>query len=229
MIIWGLQYDKFVLIWGYRLYYGGIKMFEPEEMYYAYVPDEVTAKISEIIREELNNRLGDDLEELNRLRQSDKEKQNKIYELHREVKKIQEEYDKKLKTVLLEKEKEVKRSIFHGFTMGDKVYFIDYKFEYHSCLSCKETGKVQVTINSREEEIKCPHCDGNKRNSKTVYYARKGTISEVDFKTWHDESEKCTEVSFYVKPDDGRDSRKEYLIYKTEEEAIKECEKRNNK
>lgn len=197
-------------------------MYESEEMCYEYIPDEVTLKIHEIIKEEVNANLKSNLNELDRLRQSDKEQKNKIYELQREIKKIQEEYDKKLKADLLEKEKEVKRNIFHGFTVGDKVYCLDYKYEYIPCLTCKETGEIQVIINHKEEEIKCPHCGGNRRNSKYVPFIHQGVISQVDFKTWHDESAKCTESYFYIRTNKrDNDSQKKFdQIFKTEEEAI---------
>lgn len=202
-------------------------MYDYEEMYYDNVPDEVTVKISEVIKEELNNRLGSNLEELNRLRKSDKEQRNKIYELQREVKKIQDEYDKKLKTALLEKEKETKRKIFQGFTMRDKVYFIDRKYEHVPCSTCTK-GKIKVLINDKEEEIKCPHCNGYGENYILKYFVNQGEISQVEFKTWHDESERCIESKFYVKPIKG-DSKRAALddIFKTEEEALKECELRN--
>jgi DNA-directed RNA polymerase subunit RPC12/RpoP len=207
-------------------------MCDYEEMYYNSVPDEVTLKIHEIIKEEVNACLKSDLNELDRLRKLDKEKQDKIYELQREVKKIQQEYDQKLKTVLLEKQKEVQRKIFKGFTMRDKVFFIDHKYEYISCSTCQSTGKLKVIINEKEEEIRCPHCGGDGKNSKWIAYIRQGEIIQVDFKTWYDESEKCTESKFYIQPNDkNRDSTKVDVddIFWTEEEVIKACELRNNK
>jgi hypothetical protein len=207
-------------------------MCDYEEMYYDYVPDEVTVKISDVIKEELNNRLGSDLDELKRLRESDKEKQNKIYELQREVKNIKQEYDQKLKNALLEKEREVKRKIFQGFTIKDKVFFIDSRYINESCPTC-EKGKIKVTINEREEKVQCPHCNGQGEKHIWTAYVRQGEISQVDFKTWYDESEKCTESYFYINTDktDRKDSSKQNIknIFKTEEEAVKECELRNNK
>ena len=162
------------------------------------------------------------------LRKSDKEQRDKIYELQREVKKIQEEYDKKLKTVLLEKEREVKRKIFQGFTVKDKVYFTDSKNEYVPCPTCNN-GKVKVVINNKEEVIKCPHCYNYGKNSKRVSFVRQGEISQVDFKTWYDESDKCTESKFYIKAADGKDSSQKNIsnIFLTEEDANKTCELRN--
>jgi len=204
----------------------------PDEDFYEYVPDEITLKINEIIKEELNSRLKFGIEELNRLRQSDKDKQTKIYELQREVKKIQQEYDQKLKTVLLEKEREVKRNIFQGFTMKDKVFFIDSKYIHEPCPTCIK-GKIKVMINEKEEEVQCPHCNGQGEKHMWTVYVRKGEISQVDFKTWnaYDEFEKCTEVNFYINAADKGDSSKKTIddIFKTEEEALKECELRNNK
>lgn len=205
-------------------------MYDYEEMYYDNVPDEVTVKISEVIKEELNNRLGSDLEELNRLRKSDKEQRNKIYELQREVKNTKEEYDQKLKTALLEKQKEVQRKIFRGFTIGDKVFFIDSKHIRVPCETCQESGKLKITINEKEEKINCPHCNGNGEKHIWTAYVRQGRISQVEFKTWYDESDKCTESKFYIDATDGKySSQKNYKdIFIIEEEALKECELRNN-
>jgi len=204
----------------------------PDEEYYEYVPDEVSLKIHEIIKEEVNASLKSNLSELSRLRKSDKEQRDKIYELQREVKNTKEEYDQKLKTALLEKEREVKRKIFQGFTMRDKVFFIDSRYINEPCPTC-EKGKIKVTINGEEEKVQCPHCNGQGEKHIWTAYVRQGEISQVDFKTWYDESEKCTESYFYINTDktDKKDSSKQNIknIFKTEEEAIKECELRNNK
>ena len=200
-----------------------------KENYYDYVPDEVAQKIHEIIKEEVNANLKSDFAELNRLRQSDKEKQDKIYELQQEIKKTKEEYDNKLKTALLKKQKEIQRKIFQGFTLKDKVYFIVDSYEYVPCPTCTD-GKVKVMLNDKEIEVECPDCNCNGKNSIWKAYVRKGEITQVNFKTWNDESEKCTESSFWIKSDKGNNIEVNVDdIFLTEEEASMACELRNSK
>jgi regulator of replication initiation timing len=123
--------------------------------------DEFSHAINELIKNEVIGRMQETVEELESQTQENNSLRIKVNELQRQIR----NFDSELKKALKEKELEVKREFFGGFFIGDEVYVRATKGENVDCVKCNAKGTLNVLLEGEEITVKCPKCEGRKRNT----------------------------------------------------------------
>lgn len=176
--------------------------------------------INDIIGKEVDQRVVDIREGYERNKLSLKEYQDNLWEVKNALYNFKNNQEKELKQIIKQTRDDVKREIFGGYKINDKVYIIKTNPNNQKCTHCKN-GKIEVVIDNIKTTAKCPYCSYGSIITYT-YEPQKGKISQVNYKEWAEE--RCKELEYWVKPERG-DSKKLELedIYKTEEECQVAC------
>lgn len=156
----------------------------------------------------------------------EKEKQIKILEAQIEElnnKKINienREYPQKLINAMV-------KELTGNFAPGDKVWVARPKYTKSHCDMCNGTGRVSVTLAGAELNIWCPTCGGNKHTSKYVYVPVATTIHDVYCQLCFDKNRVSYWTTSTIILEDKDERQSLNGIFKTEEECIEYCNKKN--
>lgn len=105
------------------------------------------------------------------------------------------------------------------FNLNDVVYVIEKrKYIYKDCNICENTGKITY----KNQEYLCPECHGERKRIDKVYWqVEEFTINGILV------SIKSNNLISILYKNNEYDSKYEYNIYKTKEEAQKQCDRLN--
>ena len=204
-------------------------MYEEDDNYYECVPDELSIKMNEIIKEELNGRIKGTIEEVERYKSKSDNLVADVNNLRKELREINEKHKKEIQEAIREGE----RKFGLGFAVNDTVYYVNFKQNSKKCERCNGNGKVELEVLGKLVKVDCPHCQhGN------VYTYEHFPVEDT-----------ITVLKFYVSRKDGNDKKSPVILnanwkitaclqniddyknisdlYKTIEECQAECERKN--
>jgi hypothetical protein len=204
-------------------------MYEDDFNEYEAIPGEMTQKMNEIIKEELNGRIKGTIEELARYREKSDNLVTELDALRREMRAVSEKH----KTEIKEAIKEGERKVGLGFAVNDTVYFITSKSHQAKCDKCNGNNRIDIEVLGKLIKVECPHCsNGNVYTYE--YFSKRDTITALKFyiarkDRYNKNSPTILDADWEIKAllDDFDDYKSINDLFKTIEECQAECERKN--
>ncbi len=196
--------------------------------------EEIVSEAEENIKELFNERVKSVIDDV-------KEKEKRLKELESqirqsEVKKARIENDLKETEEQAEKidcnmpQKYINKfvnKVTKGFAPGDTAWRVSTDYEIKECPFCNGKRRLITNVKGREIEVSCPECQGIGKVRDYFTVVKKVKISRVDLTLCFrkDKVSYWTIECIYVDGDDSRCTVEN--LFKTEEEAQKEADRRN--
>jgi hypothetical protein len=194
-------------------------------------PSEFEIKVSELIKQELDNKIKETVEGLERYKALYEQQQKELYTVKGELRILKIDSEKQLLQALKEKEKEVKRELSSGFTINDIVYIVDYDRHNKKCDKCNGNYKIKIEVLGKEKQVDCPHCSSGTIYTSTAKPSKPKTISWIKFYLSRSEykNKNCnsiiTEVKLWLDESDYETTPDK--VFRTLEECQKKCDELN--
>jgi hypothetical protein len=201
---------------------GGNEQMYDNEDYEPQEHDELAVKVHELIKAEVDAKIIETVDSLAYQIKLNTEYRKTINELQAKIR----NFEPDIKKALLEKEKEVKRTIFDGFVIGDKVYYAEgKKTKDIICKVCEGKRKVAAQFNGENIEIGCPSCCNGRPWDRMIYnYEPKSDVIEW-LNIEMNSSNKW--IKFRLSRDVDKKEPKE--VFRTLEECQAYCDEMNKK
>lgn len=183
--------------------------------------DELSEKIHQLIEEEARAKITGTFEALEQERKNNERIRKEMSELRAKVRGFDAELNQKLR----EREIEVKREIFNGFHVGDKVFYPRIERHKETCTTCGGKHKVDASLgDGRLKTIDCPDCDySGKRTIRTQHLPVEDKLRTIIVEI-NDRGGKFFKM--YLHKED-RERRHDEVIFRTSEECQAYCDQKN--